>query len=101
MAFYPSPWFLVGFVAFFGIAQGARGPIISGLCAKLFPGAGLATIYGTLYAFMSVGAAAGALLSGWLHDLTGGYTVSIVFSMLSVILAVSPFWVSRSLRAVD
>ena len=98
MAFFPSPWFLFGFVAFFGIAQGARGPIISGLCSKLFPGPGLATIYGALYAFMSVGAAAGALLSGWLHDLTGGYAVSIAFSMASVTLAVSPFWVSRALR---
>jgi len=98
MAFYPSPWFLLGFVVFFGIAQGARGPIISGLCSKLFPGPGLATVYGALYAFMSVGAATGALLSGWFHDQTGGYTTSIVFSMVSVALAVSPFWVSRALR---
>jgi MFS family permease len=98
MVFYPSPWFLLGFVAFFGIAQGARGPIISGLCSKLFPGPGLATIYGALYAFMSIGAAAGALMSGWLHDVTGGYGVSIIFSMTSVALAVSPFWLSRTLR---
>jgi MFS family permease len=98
MAFYPSPWFLLGFVVFFGIAQGARGPIISGLCSKLFPGPGLATVYGAMYAFMSVGAATGALLSGWFHDQTGGYTVSIIFSMVSVALAVSPFWASRALR---
>jgi MFS family permease len=98
MAFYPSVWFLFGFVAFFGIAQGARGPIISGLCSKLFPGPGLATIYGALYAFMSIGAASGALLSGWLHDQTAGYETSIIVSMASVTLAVSPFWVSRALR---
>ena len=93
-----APWFLLGFVVFFGIAQGARGPIISGLCSKLFPGPGLATVYGALYAFMSVGAATGALLSGWFHDQTGGYATSIIFSMVSVGLAVSPFWVSRALR---
>ena len=29
---------------------------------------------------------------------TGGYAVSIAFSMASVTLAVSPFWVSRALR---
>ena len=98
MVFYPSPWFLLGFVVFFGIAQGARGPIISGLCSKLFPGPGLATVYGALYAFMSVGAATGALLSGWFHAQTGGYATSIIFSMVSVGLAVSPFWVSRALR---
>ena len=95
---YPSHWFLMSFVLFFGIAQGARGPIISGLCSRLFPGRGLATIYGVIYASMSIGAAAGAMMSGLLFDWTGGYQASIIFSMLNVILAVSPFWVYRELR---
>jgi MFS family permease len=98
LSYFPSHWFLMSFVAFFGIAQGARGPIISGLCSKLFPGPGLATIYGVAYACMSVGAASGAMMSGLLYDWTGGYQASIIFSMLNVILAVSPFWVYRELR---
>jgi predicted MFS family arabinose efflux permease len=98
LSYFPSHWFLMSFVAFFGIAQGARGPIISGLCSKLFPGPGLATIYGVTYACMSVGAALGAMISGLLFDWTGGYQASIIFSMLNVILAVSPFWVYRELR---
>jgi MFS family permease len=98
LSHFPSPLFLMSFVVFFGIAQGARGPIISGLCSKLFPGPGLATIYGVIYACMSVGAAAGAMMSGLLYDWTGGYQASIIFSMLNVILAVSPFWVYRELR---
>jgi MFS family permease len=98
LSYFPSHWFLMSFVAFFGIAQGARGPIISGLCSKLFPGPGLATIYGVTYACMSVGAATGAMMSGFLYDWTGGYQASIIFSMLNVILAVSPFWVYRELR---
>lgn len=98
LSYFPSHWFLMSFVVFFGIAQGARGPIISGLCSKLFPGPGLATIYGVTYACMSVGAALGAMISGLLYDWTGGYQASIIFSMLNVILAVSPFWVYRELR---
>lgn len=98
LSYFPSHWFLMSFVAFFGIAQGARGPIISGLCSKLFPGPGLATIYGVTYACMSVGAALGAMISGLLYDWTGGYQASIIFSMLNVMLAVSPFWVYRELR---
>jgi MFS family permease len=98
LSYFPSNWFLMSFVVFFGIAQGARGPIISGLCSKLFPGHGLATIYGVTYTCMSVGAACGAMLSGLLYDWTGGYQASIIFSMLNVILAVSPFWVYRELR---
>jgi MFS family permease len=98
LSYLPSHWFLMSFVVFFGIAQGARGPIISGVCSKLFPGPGLATIYGVTYACMSVGAAAGSMMSGFLYDWTGGYQASIIFSMLNVILAVSPFWVYRELR---
>lgn len=98
LSYFPSHWILMSFVAFFGIAQGARGPIISGLCSKLFPGPGLATIYGVTYACMSVGAATGAMMSGFLYDWTGGYQASIIFSMLNVIMAVSPFWVYRELR---
>jgi MFS family permease len=98
LSYFPSHWFLMSFVLFFGIAQGARGPIISGLCSKLFPGPGLATIYGVTYACMSVGAALGAMISGLLYDWTGGYQASIIFSMLNVMLAVSPFWVYRELR---
>lgn len=98
LSYFPSHWLLMSFVGFFGIAQGARGPIISGLCSKLFPGPGLATIYGVAYACMSVGAASGAMMSGLLYDWTGGYQASIIFSMLNVILAVSPFWVYRELR---
>lgn len=101
LSYFPSQWFLVSFVVFFGIAQGARGPIISGLCSKLFPGPGLATIYGVIYAAMSVGAATGALMSGLLYDWSGGYRGSIIFSMLMVTLAVSPFWVYRELRQFD
>jgi len=98
LAYFPSLWFLMTFVFFFGIAQGARGPIISGLCSRLFPGRGLATIYGAMYACMSIGAATGAMVSGLLFDWTGGYQASIMFSMVNVLLAVSPFWVYRELR---
>lgn len=98
LASYPSGWFLFGFIAFFGIAQGARGPIVSSLCAKLFPGTGLATIYGTIYACMSVGAAVGSLISGVLHDVTGGYQASFIFAMLVVLVAITPFWTSPALK---
>lgn len=94
LSFHPGYWFLVGFIATFGIAQGARGPVVSSLCAKMFPGVGLATIYGAIYACMSIGAATGAVASGVLHDLTGGYQASFIFSMFGVLIAIAPFWMS-------
>lgn len=101
LIYFPSQWLLMIFVVFFGIAQGARGPIVSGLCTKLFPRHGLATIYGAIYACMSLGAAAGAMISGLFYDFSGGYKVSIIFSMMNVILAVSPFWYSKQLRQFE
>ena len=101
LMYFPSQWLLMTFVVFFGIAQGARGPIVSGLCTRLFPRHGVATIYGAIYACMSLGAAAGAMISGLIYDFSGGYKASIIFSMMNVILAVSPFWYSKQLRQFE
>ena len=101
LSYYHTRWLVIGFVVLFGIAQGARGPIVSSLCAKLFPGGSLATIYGAIYACMSIGAALGALGSGLLHDLSGGYRASFVLSMISVLLAAAPFWTSSALTKFE
>lgn len=92
---------LPGFVVFFGVFQGARGPIVASLCARLFPGGGFATIYGTIFAIASVGAALGSWIAGALHDATGGYRASLAFSIACLLLALVPFWVSRALAGVQ
>ena len=98
LSYEPLLWLLMIYVLLFGISQGARGPIVSTLCAKFFPGAGLATIYGTIYATIPLGSAMGAFVSGWLHDVTGGYRAGFVLSMVSVLLAVAPFWWNGTLK---
>jgi MFS family permease len=100
MAFSFSPsarWLVIVWIATFGSMQGARGPIVSSLAVKNFGGPGYATIYGTLFAFMSMAGAAGGLIAGGLYDLTGGYRAGFVFSMLTVTVAASPFWGRRPL----
>jgi MFS family permease len=97
MSYAASPALLVAYVLLFGICQGARGPLIAGLSARLFAGPGQATIYGVIFACMSVGAGIGALLSGVLHDLTGGYRSGFVLSMVCVLLAALPFWTSDAI----
>jgi len=84
---------LVVYVLFFGCAQGARGPIIGGLSAILFPSAG--AVYGVVYACMSVGAASGALISGVLYDVTGNYHAGFLLAATSFLLALRPFWLSQ------
>lgn len=94
----PSTWALGAFVLLFGIAQGARGPIVASLAAKLFPGPGFATVYGTIFASMSLGAGAGSWISGVLYDASGGYVASFVFSMASLLAAAAPFWTTPALE---
>lgn len=97
MSFHATHWLLGAYVLLFGLCQGARGPVIASLSARLFPGPGQAAIYGAIYACMSVGSGLGALLSGVLHDLSGGYRASFVLAMVCVLAAAAPFWTSRNL----
>ncbi len=99
LSFDPARWLVAPFVLLFGIAQGARGPIIASLTARIFKGPGFATIYGTIFASMSVGAARGSWTSGVLFDLTGGYRASFVFSIVCIAIAAAPFWTARPLGA--
>ena len=62
-------------------SMGARGPIISSICARHFSGPNVATIYGTIFATNALGAAFGSFMGGVLHDLTGGYRVGLAFSL--------------------
>jgi MFS family permease len=98
LSFHRAAWVLAGFVLLFGLAQGARGPIVSSLAAKLFPGAGFATVYGAIFATMSIGSGVGAWASGLLHDATGGYYASFAFSLVSITIAACAFWIGALRR---
>ena len=98
LAVAPSHVALYGFVLVFGLSQGARGPIVSSIASRLFPGPGFATIFGTIFMCMSIGSGLGSWLSGILHDATGGYVASFVLSMASILFAVAPFWLTKALR---
>lgn len=95
----PARGLVVAFVACFGIALGARGPIVSSLAARHFAGNGFATIYGTMFAWMSSAGAVGTFTAGLLYDFTGGYRAGFAFSLVCVLLAVATFWTSRPLGA--
>jgi MFS family permease len=95
LTYNPSQWLLVGYVVLFGVCQGARGPVVASLSAKLFSGRGQSTVYGAIYALMSIGTGLGALLSGALHDWTGGYRAGFILALECVALAAAPFWLSQ------
>ena len=93
-------WLLLvyGFVLFFGLMQGARGPIIVTLVALLFPGGGIGAIYGTLSLALGLGAALGSWMSGLLYVLTGSYIASFLLAIGGSLAGLATFWLVRSVR---
>ncbi len=98
MSWYPVKALLFAFVLVFGICQGARGPIVSSMSTRLFAGSHVAAIYGLIYASNACGAGLGALMAGLLHDFSGSYRPSFVFSVCSLFIAGLPFWRVPELR---
>lgn len=95
LTYRKSDALLAAYVLLFGICQGARGPLVASLSAKLFSGRGQATVYGAIYAMMSVGTGLGSLLSGALYDWTGGYRAAFLLALVCVAVAAAPFWFSQ------
>ncbi|MBE0615254.1 MAG: MFS transporter [Burkholderiales bacterium] len=98
MTWFPVQGLLAAFVLTFGVCQGARGPIVSSMSTRLFAGSHVAGIYGLIYASNAVGAGLGALMAGLLHDFTGSYRPSFVFSVCALFIAGLPFWRVPELR---
>jgi MFS family permease len=94
----PSMILVYGFVLFFGLMQGARGPILVALVAKIFAGGSIGTIFGALSVALGLGAAIGSLVSGVLHEVTGGYGLSFAVAMLASCAGMACFWLIPSLR---
>jgi MFS family permease len=95
---YPSMLLVYGFVIFFGLMQGARGPILVALVAKIFAGGSIGTIFGALSMALGFGAAAGSLASGLLHQATGDYAASFVLAMVASAVGMLCFLLIPSLR---
>jgi predicted MFS family arabinose efflux permease len=93
----PSLLLVYAFVFFFGLMQGARGPIVVAMVAQLFRG-GVGAIYGTLAVAQGLGAALGSWGSGLIYELTGSYIASFMLAICGALIGLASFWVVRSLR---
>lgn len=95
----PEMVLVYGFVVFFGLMQGVRGPVIAALVAILYSGGSVGAIFGTLSMALGLGAAAGSLASGVLHDITGDYVASFAMAIAASALGLTTYAMSASLRA--
>ncbi|MGN0934215.1 MFS transporter [Falsigemmobacter intermedius] len=85
------------FVLTFGTSQGARGPVISAVNARIFARGRVSSIYGLIFLMMSLGAALGSWGSGQLYAWTGDYEAACPAAALAVLLAAAPFVLTRRL----
>jgi len=95
---WPSLVLVYTFVCFFGLMQGARGPVIAAVVATVFRGGSIGAIFGTLSLAMGFGAALGSWGSGLLHDLTGNYLVSFSMAAAASFAGLMTCWLSPSFR---
>jgi MFS family permease len=98
VAVYPSLILVYGFVIFFGLMQGVRGPIIVALVSTLFRGGAVGSIFGSLSMALGLGAGTGSILSGYLHEATGTYHASFALGVIGSLLGIATFWLVPSLR---
>ena len=92
----PNPLFLSLYLLCFGGAMGSRGPVVSSLTAKLFEGQ-VGAVFGLITIGLGLGGAVGAWLSGYLYELTGGYTASLIAAASGSVLGTAVFWVISDL----
>jgi MFS family permease len=95
---WPTLLLAYTFVVFFGLMQGARGPILVAMVSVLFAGGGVGAIYGTLSLALGLGAALGSWLSGFLYEWTGSYVASFVTAVGAALTGMAMFWLLPSLR---
>ena len=95
---HPSVWLLGACVLCFGSTAGSRGPLVSTIAMRLFPGQQIGTIFGTITIGAGLGAAFGSWFGGLLHDWGGGYDLVLAWAFLAILCGQLPFWVIRPLR---
>jgi MFS family permease len=89
----PVGWLYL-YALLFGIAFGARGPIVSAMTADAFRGRHYGTIFGLIHLSNGVGAALGPWMGGALYDATGSYGLAFGVALAAVGLACVSLWVA-------
>jgi MFS family permease len=95
---WPSLALVYAFVVGFGLMQGARGPILVGLVARIFSAGAVGTIFGMLSMALGLGAAAGSFAAGLLYEWSGHYAGAFVLSMAASAIGLATFRLTPSLR---
>ncbi len=89
------------FVAIFGMAMGGLFVLEPLIVREYFGLDSFASIYGGLWAFQSLGVAAGPFITGYIFDTTGSYNSAFIAFIVVTILAIVLIMFTRRPRLAD
>lgn len=82
------------FALFFGLGYGAAAPLFPSVSADIFMGNSFGLIFSVMGVGGGIGGAMGSFFPGWIHDLTGTYTLAIFLSFISLFLSCLFIWLA-------
>ena len=94
-----QPWLLYVYAVCAGFATGLYTPSIFVGLADIFHGRNIGAISALLLAGTGVGGALGPWLGGFIHDVTGSYSIAFIIGMASFAVAGISFWIAAPRNA--
>jgi MFS family permease len=90
-----ASWWLIAYVAFYGMAQGSSGIVASARAVDVFAGASFGAIWGWITLAVGPGEALGVWLGGRSFDVWGSYLPAFGFVWLALAAGVVSMWCVR------
>ena len=94
----PTQWGAYGYAVMLGIGYAVTAAIMPAMVADRFQGRHFGSILGVGLFGSSAGSAFGPWMSGYLHDVTGSYTLPFTLAALAGALACGAGWLARHMR---
>jgi len=94
-----QPWLLYVWAICFGYGGGFFTPTMTAGAADIFHGKHFGAIAGVLLTGMGIGGVIGPWLGGYIHDITGSYTIAFFLCMGAFALACTSFWLAAPRNA--
>jgi MFS family permease len=95
---YPESPIVWGYAVLIALGYAVLSPVFPATASDLYRGPGFATIYGTLWAVVCTGLAAGPWIAGQVFDLTGSYALALWIGLAMALVTPALAWIAAPRR---
>ena len=95
---HPATLIPFAYAVLIGLGYAVLSPVFPAVASDLFAGPGFSTIYGTLYAVICLGLAAGAWSAGAIFDWTASYAAALWIALGMALLVPALVWAAAPRR---